>query len=273
MIQEADRLFRRYMSCLGWLGDPGLFELVRTHVVKVPVENVSAILAQAEGGRAGLPDVEAFLSGIERHDLGGSGLTNNGYFVELLRYLDYDAELLGADVDGRPLAHAVCRVLYDDRPHLVDVGLGAPLYEPIPLDRGLPYRVQSGERTYVLDRHAAEGCYEMVTLERGARVSSYVVRPAPRRLADFAPGVQALHAADGEHLRHLRVTRIFASRRATLRDCEVTIARDGESASRRLPDLAALEAAMQEDFQLPRLPIARAAQALRLRGIDVFAGA
>lgn len=269
MIQEADRLFRRYLSCLGWIGDPGLFELVRTHLIKVPLENVSSILAVADGAKPGLPSVESFLEGIERHDLGGSAFTNNGYFVELLRYLDYDVDLLGADVEGRPLAHAVCRVLHDDRPHLVDLGLGAPFYEPIPLDGELPYRVESGDRSFVLDRHADAGCFEMTTLDGGRRTTSYVVRPTPRRLAEFGPTVQALLA--GEYLRHLEITRIFASRRASLRDAVVILTRHNESESRTVRDLAELEASIQGDFQLHRLPLGRAVAALKGRGVDIFA--
>lgn len=267
MIQEADRLFRRYMNCLGWLGDPGLVELVRTHVVKVPVENVSALLGR--GGAKGLTDVERFIEGIERYDLGGDAFTNNGYFAELLRYLDYDVELLGADVDGEPLQHAVCQVLHEDRPHLVDLGLGAPFYEPLPLDR-LPLRIESGYHVYVLDRHRDAGCFEMTTLRRGARHTSYVVRPEPRKLADFGAVIRGQLAAGSPALAHLRITRIFPSHVAAIDDRTVSITRHNETESREVSDPDALVDAVVTDLQLPRAPIHDALAALDKRGVKLF---
>lgn len=271
MLQGADRLFRRYMSCLGWIGDPGLFELVRTHLIKVPVENVSAILRASEG-LSGIPDVEAFLGGIERYDLGGGALTNNGYFVELLRYLDYDVELLGADLNGAPMMHAVVQVLHEGRPHLVDVGLGAPFYEPIPLDAGLPYRAQSGDLSFTVAKHADAGCFEVSCAAAGVKRSSYVIRPTPRRLGEFEAAIEAAYAPVSPALRHLEITRIFASRRASLSDDVVTLARHELSESRKLADLAALEASLHEDFQLHNLPIGRAVAALRGLGGALFGG-
>lgn len=262
MIQEADRLFRRYMNCLGWVGDPGLVELVRTHVIKVPSENVSALLGR--GGAKGIPDVESFLDGVERLDLGGSSFTNNGFFAELLRYLDYDVELLGADVDGQPLGHAVCQVLHDDRPHLVDLGLGAPFYEPLPLDR-LPIRIESGDLVYVLDRHHDAGSFEMTTHRRGARHTSYVVRPTPRKLADFGDSVRR-----GATESHLRVVRIFPSHVAAILDRTVSITRHNETESREVDDVDALADAAVTDLQLPRAPIRDAVAALERRGVSIF---
>lgn len=267
MIQEADRLFRRYMNCLGWVGDPGLAELVRTHLIKVPVENVSALLGRC--GAKGQPDVERFIEGIERFDLGGDAFTNNGYFAELLRYLDYDVELLGADVDGRPLGHAVCQVIHEDRPHLVDLGLGAPFYEPLPLDR-LPIRIESGDHVYVLDRHRDAGRFEMTTHYRGARLTSYVVRPEPRKLADFGEVLRANLAAGSAALSHLRIARIFPSHVAAVEDRLVSITRHNETESHEVGDADALAEAVVTDLQLPRAPILDAVAALKKRGVDLF---
>ncbi|MEZ4383459.1 MAG: arylamine N-acetyltransferase [Nannocystaceae bacterium] len=265
MIQDADRLFRSYMQALGWLGDPGLFELVRTHVIKVPVENVSALLS----GATTLPSIDAFLTGIRERDLGGDAITNNGYFAELLAYLDYDVELLGGEIDGDPFAHAIIKVLEDGRPHLVDVGLGAPFYEPIAVDT-LPFRMECGDWVYSLGAQG-DDTYTLTTTHGGA-ATTCVIRPTPRTLADFAPTIERRLSAGSDWLSRLRITRVFAaSRIAAIDNASVAITHHNETVRRPLADLAALSESVVEDLQLHNLPIADAVAALEARGVDVFA--
>ena len=267
MIQDADRLFRRYMQALGWLGDPGLFELVRTHLIKVPVENVSAILADAPG----IPPIENFLEGISSCDLGGDALTNNGYFAELLRYLDYDVDLLAGEIDGDPFAHALLKVTEDGTSYLVDVGLGAPLEEPIPVD-SLPLRVDSGDWVYTFERRGDDGSFVLTTSLCGATTRAAVIPPTPRALTDFAPTALRRHNPDSTHLRHLRITRVFAaSRVVTLSDRTLATTHHNETKRRSFADLEALSLAVSEDLQLPNMPLAQAVSVLKKRGIDIFA--
>ncbi len=267
MIQDADRLFRRYMQALGWLGDPGLFELVRTHLIKVPVENVSAILAQAPG----LPSIETFLEGISTRDLGGDAFTNNGYFAELLRYLDYDVELLAGEIDGNSFAHALIKVVDDGQTYLVDVGLGAPLEEPIAIDT-LPLRVESGDWVYTFEKRGDDGTFVLTTALCGATTTTAVFPPTPRAIEDFAPAALQRHSPDHAHLRHLKITRAFAaSRVVTLSDTKLSTTHHNETKRRSIPDLDALSVTVAEDLQLPKLPLAEAVAALAKRGIDIFA--
>lgn len=268
MLQDADRLFRRYMQALGWLGDPGLFELVRTHLIKVPVENVSGLLAE----KPGLPTIEAFLDGISDKDLGGDAFTINGYFTELLRYLDYDVDLLSGEAEGDPFAHAMIRVVEDGVPYLVDVGLGAPLYEPIPLT-SLPLRVESGDWVYTLDHHGDADTFVLTTAVCGRTTRTLVIGPTPRKVEDFTPTILRLSSADDPHLRHLKITRVFAaSRIVSLMDATLVTTHHNETTRRPIEDLEALSSAVVEELQLHNLPIAEAVRALRDRGVDIFAG-
>jgi len=267
MIKDADRLFRSYMQALGWLGDPGLFELVRTHLIKVPVENVSALLADAPG----LPTIESFLEGISSRDLGGDAFTNNGYFAELLRYLDYDVELLGGEIDGDPCAHPILKVIEDGEAYLVDVGLGAPIYEPIPVS-SLPLRIESGDWVYTLGNHSDAGSFVLTTAVRGTTTTSALIRPTPKTLEDFAPSVLRRHN-DGPSLQHLRITRVFAaSRIVSVADANLETTQHNETQRRTLADLEALSLCVVEDLQLPNLPIGEAVDALSKRDVDIFAG-
>ncbi len=267
MIQDADRLFRSYMQALGWLGDPGLFELVRTHLIKVPLENVSAILADAPG----LPSIESFLDGISSRDLGGDAFTNNGYFAELLRYLDYDVDLLAGEIDGDAFAHALLKVTDDGQSYLVDVGLGAPLEEPIAVD-SLPLRIESGDWVYTFDKRGDDGTFVLTTSLCGATTTTAVFPSTPRALTDFAATALRRHSPAHAHLRHLQITRVFAASRVVkLNDSKLSTTHHNETTRRSLPDLEALSLAVSEDLQLPNLPLAQAVDALTKRDINIFA--
>ena len=91
-----DELYRRYLGILGWVGDPGLHELVSSHLIKVPYENVTQLIASAGAGASSeLQPIGAFLDGIAERDLGGGDFTIPIHFASLLQFLDYEVELLG----------------------------------------------------------------------------------------------------------------------------------------------------------------------------------
>ncbi len=93
-----DELYRRYLVILGWVGDPGLHELVSSHLIKVPYENVTQLIAPAGSETSKeLQPIGAFLDGIAERDLGGGDFTIPIHFASLLQFLDYEVELLGAD--------------------------------------------------------------------------------------------------------------------------------------------------------------------------------
>ena len=145
-----DELYRRYLGILGWVGDPGLHELVSSHLIKVPYENVTQLISNSNE----LQPIGAFLDGIAERDLGGGNFTIPIHFASLLKFLDYDVELLGADVAGVPRSHAVCRVGFEDTHYLVDIGYGAPFYQPIALN-SLPNVILHGDFQFAVDRHVA----------------------------------------------------------------------------------------------------------------------
>ena len=90
-----DELFARYLSALGVRArEPGidaLEELVAAHLTGVPFENISKLYYKKHRGLRGLPGLDLYLDGIERHHFGGTCYANNHYLNLLLQYLGYDA--------------------------------------------------------------------------------------------------------------------------------------------------------------------------------------
>lgn len=270
---SQDELFRRYLGILGWVGDPGLHELVSSHLIKVPFENVSKLLASAEpGGAATLPDIDTFLRGIAEQDLGGTCFAIAVHFTRLLSFLDYEAELLGADVGGTPRSHAVCRVRFEDAPYLVDVGYAAPFYQPIPLAT-LPARVPHGDFNYVIDRHVSGAeALEVTTLRGNSKVQSYVAKPPALAAEGFSQAIERAAEDSAKFMRSLRISRFFASRVLEVVDNNLVTTHHNITTVTPIRDVAELEAVVHEQMQLPRLPVREAVEVLLSRGVDIFAG-
>lgn len=271
-----DELFRRYLGILGWVGDPGLHELVSSHLIKVPFENVSKLLLPDDAPK--FPPLEEFLRGIAEQDLGGTCYAIASHFAELLRFLDYDVELLGTDSGGVPRAHAVCRVRFEDQPYLVDVGYAAPFYHPIAIEpHTLPHTVPHGDINFVVDRHVSHGeAVEVVALRGGARVSSYVAKPPaiePQTTPTaFGPAIERSFAPDAQFMRRLRISRFFASRVLEIHNNVLVTTHHNITTQTPIRDIDELEAIVHEAMQLPRMPVREAVEALRSRGVDIFAG-
>jgi N-hydroxyarylamine O-acetyltransferase len=266
-----DDLFRRYLGILGWVGDPGLHELVSSHLIKVPFENVSKLLRPADAPR--VPPIDEFLRGIADLDFGGTCYAIAGHFAALLQFLDYDVELLAADAGGAPRAHAVCQVRLDEVLYLVDVGYGAPFYHPIPLDE-LPTAVPHGDVNFQIDRHVSHReAVEVVTSRAGARDHSYVAKPPAVALEGFAPSVDRSYAADAHFMRRLRISRFFASRVLEVDNNRLITTHHNITTVTPISGIEELEAIVHEAMQLPRMPVREAVEALRARGVDIFATA
>ncbi|MBA3549059.1 MAG: arylamine N-acetyltransferase [Nannocystis sp.] len=281
---SQDELFRRYLGILGWVGDPGLHELVSSHLIKVPFENVSKLISStlpggasaqpgvAAPGAAGvLPDIETFLEGIGEQDLGGTCFAIALHFTRLLSFLDYEVELLGADVGGTPRSHAVCRVRFEDAHYLVDVGYAAPFYEPISLV-DLPARVPHGDVNYVIDRHVSgAGALEVTTFRGSSKVQSYVAKPPALESEGFAQAIERASGDSARFMRSLRISRFFASRVLEVVDNTLVTTHHNITTVTPIRDLNELDAVVHEQMQLPRMPVREAVEILKSRGVDVFA--
>ena len=272
---SPDELYRRYLGILGWVGDPGLHELVSSHLIKVPYENVSLLLRSTEPTRtSAVTPIDTFLENIAEHDLGGDGFTIPIHFASLLKFLDYDVELLSADVtdaSGATRAHAICRVTSEDTPYLVDIGYGAPFYQPISLAT-LPVQVPHGDHQYVIDRHASgSDNIEVTTLRGGAPVQSYVARPPALVPESFDEASALARDPDNRALRSLRISRFFASRVLEIFDNTLVTTHHNITTVTPIRDIEEMETIVRDQLQLVRCPVRQAVDILRSRGVHIFA--
>lgn len=128
----------RYLTCLQIERKVPTLEYLRTltrlHLHCFPFENISKIHYYMHLGKAGLqwlPSTETFLNRFEEKGLGGNCYILNAHFGSLLRSLGYQVDFVRATGGNIHLAN---KVTVEGKSYYVDVGYGAPLFEPLSLE-------------------------------------------------------------------------------------------------------------------------------------------
>ncbi len=255
-------LYQRYLRLLGFerppSGEAGLREIVRRQLCRAPFENVSKLLLVEREGAGRMTTLAEYLDGIEHRDLGGTCYSNNPFLCELLRELGYDADLLGADM-STPNVHTSIRVHLGAVDYHVDVGYAGPFREPIRLD-GLPYEVEQGRLRYVFDRRGED--YAMDVFDGCERAHGYVVHPEARTIEFFRPVILDSFERGKTFMTCLRITRFFDGHAVELRDRRLLRFQGAQTDETELRNMVELEAAMRDEFAMPRCPVREAVRAL-----------
>lgn len=156
----------RYLAVLGLAEEPPSLEWLgrfgEAHLRHVPFENFTSLRRSVAAGEGALPplDTEALLAGWERGAGGGVCFEVATMVSEVLASLGYDAYPVLGQISF-PASHQAVVVRLEGAHYLIDLGNGAPMPQPIPLDRvseyhaaGLSYRFRPdlSEMTCVQDR-------------------------------------------------------------------------------------------------------------------------
>jgi N-hydroxyarylamine O-acetyltransferase len=135
----------RYLAVLGVeRAEPSLDALTaitRAHLREIHFENLTSLLRSAAHPGAPVPplDPEELLANWEHRRGGGVCYEVASMVNRLLRGLGYQAFIAPGQILS-PGGHLAVVVEVDGGRYLVDLGNGAPLFEPIPLDREVEVR-------------------------------------------------------------------------------------------------------------------------------------
>jgi arylamine N-acetyltransferase len=265
---NASGWVRRYLALIGVEREApsldGLGRLIRAHVVTIPFENSSALLRRLAAGTGPVPplDPEALLATWEARSAGGVCFEHAEMFGRLLGALGYSVMSVGAEITF-PGSHQALLVDVGGARRLVDVGNGAPFFEPIPLDRpfevwrsGLGYRFRAdpADPGVWVQQRALEGGWKPFC--------RYPLRPQSAAERDLA--YQRHHRA-GETWVTGQIVLIRTGEGETLvfRDGDQTRYTANAKIAERAEDPAAW-ARLPALFGLPALPLAAAARAWAL---------
>ncbi|HVN77568.1 MAG TPA: arylamine N-acetyltransferase [Terriglobia bacterium] len=247
-------LIDRYLSILGVSRrEPtrdALFELVRSHMLRIPFENLSKIYYRKHQGLIGLPGLELFLEGIERFNLGGTCYANNFHIHELLANLGYQVMLCGADMSN-PDVHVVNIVNSEGRDYLVDVGYAAPFLTPLPRDLKTDYCVSLGSDQYILRPQDSRGYSHLEFYRNGTPRHGYWVKPFPRQIGEFDRVIAGSFDKSATFMNALLMTRFFPDRSIVIRNLSLMESHGTVTQTRGLASLEELAQAVHDHFAIP----------------------
>jgi N-hydroxyarylamine O-acetyltransferase len=258
----------RYLALLG-IEHPApsleaLTGLVQAHVLAVPFENVTALLRRRDHptGPVPSPDPAALLATWEQRAGGGVCFDIVSMVAPLLRSLGYRVDVILAHISG-PFGHQAVVVHLDGKRYLVDLGNGAPLFAPIPLDgvtevheHGLGFRFRrnadaprvAGTEEWLRDRASDDGwqpgCrYELQPAADTDRDAGYQHHMTP--VATWVLGT-------------LTMTRSTTDAVHSLRDDTLMTYTTSGKKTTTLADAADYRRVATDIFGLPHLPILEA---------------
>ena len=220
-------------------------------MLRVPFENLSKIYYKKHLGLVGLPNLELFLDGIERLNLGGTCYANNYYIHELLANLGYQVMLCGADMSN-PDVHIVNIVNSEGRDYLVDVGYAAPFLTPLPRDLKMDYSVSLGPDRYILRPRDSRGYSRLEFYRNGALRHGYWVKPFPRQIGDFGGTIAASFDKSATFMNALLMTRFFPDGSVVIRNLSLMESHGTVTQTRELASLEELAQSVYDHFAIPR---------------------
>jgi N-hydroxyarylamine O-acetyltransferase len=235
---EIDRLdLDAYLERVGYAGALAadaatLRGLHRAHAAAIPFENLDIVL-----GRTIELDLDSVQDKLVRRPRGGYCFEHNTLFAAVLERLGYAVTRLSARVNPSrpgPRTHMALRVVADGSPWLADVGFGASLLEPLPLQPatatqgGWRYRLAAtGADAWLLQADEADGWSDL-----------YAFTLEPQRPIDY----EVYNHYTATHPRSRFVGRVVALRtepdvRYALRGAQLTTTRPDGAADERQVDV------------------------------------
>ena len=223
MISQHN-LFDKYLKLLAvekFVPDFNLLKkIVKAHLIKVPFENISKLHYKKQGMNY-IPDLELFLEGIEKYNFGGTCYCNNYYLYLLLKYLDYDVKLCGADMKN-PDVHLISIVTLDNKEYIVDCGYAAPFFETLPIYLDVDFEINYNNEKYIIKPKDESGRTTVEQYYDGKLQHWYTVKPRARKIEEFDKVIRNSYSDDATFMNAVRVTRFSDNGSLVLKNLNLT---------------------------------------------------
>ncbi len=266
------KTFERYLSILG-IGKASpsidhLSALVRSQLTRVPFENISKLYLKKTQGASYIPSLEEHIDGIERFSFGGTCYANNPYFYELLRFLGYEVTLCGADM-SKPDVHVVSIVRLEGREYLVDVGYGAPFFEPMARGLDRDHEIVFGRNRYVLHPQDGRSRSRMDHFHDGRLIHGYVVKPVPRQIEIFNDVIRESYNDAATFMNVVVIERFSPDRSVRFHNLTLTESTPEDAITTPLTDREELAAAVEHHIGIPADIVREAVEGIALKA-DIY---
>ena len=251
------------MSLLGLQAQPpsvaALHTLVHQHVLSIRFENVSALLRRRDCpiGPVPPPDLDRLMLSWEEQSGGGVCFEICAMLLQLLTNLGYDAHRVLGKI-SLPNGHQAIIVNLAGNRYLLDLGNGAPIFEPIQLDQG-PVEVHRHGLSFRFRGGPGDSELFQDRLIDGAWSQHCEYNLAPAAAADMDKGYQHHHTPNASWVTGtLTLVRSTESCAYSLRDAVLTKHTSAAKQARTLVSHEDYIEAVGEAFEMPALPIIEA---------------
>lgn len=264
MSKEDKNLFDKYLSLLKVENShPSLDflkKIVKSHLIKVPFENISKILFKQRRMKT-IPDFKEFLEGIEKHNFGGTCYTNNYYLYLLLNHLGFDITLCGADMKN-PDVHLISRVRIEGHEYIVDGGYAAPFLNPLPADLNSDYIISLGNEKCVVKPKEEDGKTRVEQHYNGKLQHWYTANTKPRKIEDFRKVIADSYADDAVFMNAVRITKFTENGAMVLKNFGFTETNGAKTFTVKL-NFSELPDFVESKFQMPAKLVRRAVNSIK----------
>jgi arylamine N-acetyltransferase len=226
--------------------------LVKSHLIHIPFENVSKLYYRVIDETKKIPNLDQYLEGIKKYNFGGTCYANNYYFYLLLNNLGYQIKLCGADMESsEPNAHMVSIVKLENREFLVDVGYGAPFFNPIPRDLKSDYIIKFGCERYVLKPQNENGNSKLEFYRDAELVHGYLAKPAPLGISSFEKNIRDSFLDDALFMNSLSFSKFKNEGVIAIRNFEVSNSSRTSTVTNRLKNYKEVRDVVLNEFGIP----------------------
>lgn len=253
---EIDRLdLDAYLRRIGYDGPlaptvDALHVLHRAHAGAIPFENLDIIMGR--GISLSLDDIQ---DKLVRRPRGGYCFEQNLLFAAALEHAGFEVRRLAARVaPDRPgtRTHMALTVTIGGRDWLADVGFGASLLAPVPLEDDVV--VRQGDWTNAM-RCAGEGAWRLRSLEADGWRDLYEFTLEPQRAPDYRVYNHYTSTHPASHfVSQVTAIRITPDARFTLRDRTLSVTRPGGAPEAREVVDGDVAALLRETFGIDLTP-------------------
>lgn len=252
---DMQNLFNKYLKILKIRRKKptleNLTEIVTSHLNNIPFENISKIFYYKRFGLKSIPDFELYLNGIEKNNFGGTCYSNNYYINLLLKHLGFNVILCGADMNN-PDVHLTNVINIDSKKYLVDVGYGAPLFNPIPMDIKEVYSINHGFDKYSYFPINEKGLFQIKQFRGNKIKHGYIVKPFERDIKEFEKVIEDSFAPSSTFLNRITIIKFDHTSSVSVRNYSLIKIKDKEVEKVHLANKDEIIKKITTNFNLPR---------------------
>lgn len=249
-----------------------LTELATAHLNRIPFENVSTFLQFQEYHLNNyLPmDTEGFVNRLYEKHTGATCFVLNSSFGELLESLGFSSRY--AFLGGGHMALLV-KVPGSDEEVYIDVGNGSPFFEPVHLETDPDNVSKFGNIEVMLRPEDEEGKYKYYRYANDKPMIWEFDTNIFYEFDDFQPAIKDYFKPNGIFTSSIRVQiwQLAKNRSLSLVNNVLSIQyRHGESEKHILGSVEEIREVIDEEFEMPKLPVEEAIEILQDLDIDIF---